>query len=863
MALPSNLLDEFAKVTHDAAPAKENTSFYGTARFEESGDYVIMDGSSLLTPATYATNAVTGDRVFGIIKNHRAIITANITSPSMTLGTLKVNTGLVIEGYLTTNSARTKYNDQNNIGLTFSDGGLGAYGGNGKYWYVKNTGELYASYAEIYGKIVAKEGYIGTETNGFKIDQYGLYSGTKSGTDDGYLTITNSDFTRLIGGTAYSNLRFAIGGNFGVTAKGDLIANNVDLSGRINATGGHIGNFTVDGAIYSGTKTTFNSNNGGVYLGADGIAVGLNSPFKVSSDGALTATSATISGTLTADAGSSIGPWSVSSGAIYRGSSTYGDSTGVYFGVDGLSIKNIFSVDSDGILSASGANLTNGTITAGILKSNNYNSGDTGSSTSTYSAAGMAIDLSNSIIKAQNFAITNTGVLNARDAILSGTITATDGNIGGWKISNNFQMAYEDPVVEGTASMQYGVYVRANASASVPASAATTHFLVRHRRYDGSSYGTWINDFFVRHDGGMYASSGTLGPWSLSSDAIYRNSSTPGASGGLYFGTSGLSISDKFKVDTSGNLTLGSTIAMTWANQSTAFPALEAQDGSGNLISSIDFTPFGISLLSGNPSGTTYYGRTYTERLTIGSVGSDYNRAATTVLHADGDSFLEGDVQVAGNVDVLENGSYHGLKSVEFTRSLTSGTKIGTITIGGTATDIYCQTNTNLITGVKGNLENDYRTGNVNLTCANIGAVPLSGGTMTGKLTTTGLRISGHTGDIGNVSTANNANAVSLAAGTAKTCASITLAKGTWIVQCYITLPKPSSDTYVTMAFTTGANSGARQAEYHLNTTAMARVGILRVMIVASETTFYFSAVTGVAATISAGNADITAIRIL
>ena len=33
--------------------------------------------------------------------------------------------------------------------------------------------------------------------------------------------------------------------------------------------------------------------------------------------------------------------------------------------------------------------------------------------------------------------------------------------------------------------------------------------------------------------------------------------------------------------------------------------------------------------------------------------------------------------------------------SVSFTRSLTSGTKVGTITINGTGTDIYCQTNTN------------------------------------------------------------------------------------------------------------------------------------------------------------------------
>ena len=40
----------------------------------------------------------------------------------------------------------------------------------------------------------------------------------------------------------------------------------------------------------------------------------------------------------------------------------------------------------------------------------------------------------------------------------------------------------------------------------------------------------------------------------------------------------------------------------------------------------------------------------------------------------------------------------------------------------------------NSITGVKGNAESTYRTGNVNLTPANIGALPSSGGTVTGTL---------------------------------------------------------------------------------------------------------------------------------
>lgn len=50
----------------------------------------------------------------------------------------------------------------------------------------------------------------------------------------------------------------------------------------------------------------------------------------------------------------------------------------------------------------------------------------------------------------------------------------------------------------------------------------------------------------------------------------------------------------------------------------------------------------------------------------------------------------------------------------------------------------WTDTNTQTITGVKGNAESSYRTGNINLTPANIGAVSSSGGTVNGALTVTG-----------------------------------------------------------------------------------------------------------------------------
>lgn len=71
----------------------------------------------------------------------------------------------------------------------------------------------------------------------------------------------------------------------------------------------------------------------------------------------------------------------------------------------------------------------------------------------------------------------------------------------------------------------------------------------------------------------------------------------------------------------------------------------------------------------------------------------------------------------------------------KFQEKLVSGTNIKTINnssiLGSGNIDI-----TPGVSSVKGNAESTYRTGQVNLTPANIGALPLSGGTMTGALNT-------------------------------------------------------------------------------------------------------------------------------
>lgn len=81
--------------------------------------------------------------------------------------------------------------------------------------------------------------------------------------------------------------------------------------------------------------------------------------------GTLEAFDAKLTGTVTAAAGSSFGPWSISESSIYRTDNTWGGA-GLYFGTDGLSIKNAFKVNASGKLTATGADIT-GSIKASDL----------------------------------------------------------------------------------------------------------------------------------------------------------------------------------------------------------------------------------------------------------------------------------------------------------------------------------------------------------------------------------------------------------------------------------------------------------------------------------------------------------------
>lgn len=283
---------------------------------------------------------------------------------------------------------------------------------------------------------------------------------------------------------------FSIDSSGNVYIVGNVTATSGTFTGTVQASNGYIGPWTISSdAIYRGSATYGAS--GGLYFGTSGLSIG--STFKVSSSGVLNATGATVSGTLSAGANSTIGPWTVSSSAIYRTSGTYGASNGLYFGTSGLSITDKFKVSSAGVLSATGASVS-GTLTAGanskigpwtVTASSIYygNSAYGNASGLYFGTSGLSIT--------DKFKVSSGGILNATGATISGTLTAgAYSSIGPWKVTDS--------------SIYYGNADYGNASGL----------------YFGTNGLSITDKFTVSSSGFLKATSGTLGGWTLSSTAL-------------------------------------------------------------------------------------------------------------------------------------------------------------------------------------------------------------------------------------------------------------------------------------------------------------------------------------------------------
>ena len=149
-------------------------------------------------------------------------------------------------------------------------------------------------------------------------------------------------------------------------------------------------------------------------------------------------------GTITAGPNSKIGPWIIANDSIYRQSSSFGNSTAgsMYFGTSGLSITNVFQVNSNGKLTCTNADIK-GTIKAdkGYIGNLTLDGGAlySGTSSMTSTTAGIYLGSTGFRQYSNSNAYVNIkdGIITAKGAKIGGEITATSGTIGGLNISTS------------------------------------------------------------------------------------------------------------------------------------------------------------------------------------------------------------------------------------------------------------------------------------------------------------------------------------------------------------------------------------------------------------------------------------------
>jgi hypothetical protein len=179
-------------------------------------------------------------------------------------------------------------------------------------------------------------------------------------------------------------------------------------------------------------------------------------------------------------------------GKIYSGSHSTLNSTsnGFYLSQDGLSIGSKFSVTAAGVLTA-----TDGTFTGKITATDGAIGGWTIGATS-LSAKGITISSSGSISGDGSGGGTwsiNRGKATFNNAEITGKITSSSGQIGGFTISGS--SLYSSKTVNG-------ITYRNDFMSNEAGDPSRTALIVRHSS-DGGAH--WTNSFYVRYNGELHA----------------------------------------------------------------------------------------------------------------------------------------------------------------------------------------------------------------------------------------------------------------------------------------------------------------------------------------------------------------------
>ena len=343
---------------------------------------------------------------------------------------------------------------------------------------VNGDGSFVATKATITGKITTSD----ITATGGKIGGFDI--------TDKYIAKTKKAYGDTYSGVYLGTDGIGLGaGKFYVTSAGKLTATDAEIKGKIEttnitATGGTIGGFTITSSYLAKDKKSYSDANDGVYIGTTGIGLG-KGVFYAKSDGSVVANNITTNGIKAT--GGTIGGWTLSTEDIagysnttidnstYRAlirKSSIGRADAVVFGV-GQKLNGSwtwpFYVDGVGKLRASGA-VIEGTIKSsdaditgkivansgtiggcqiinGVLKVGSANI--TSINADTINAGSINADYIGGIPVSKLTGGTNNssnttkfnGPFVAPNADITGKITATSGEIGGWIINGNYLVA--------------------------------------------------------------------------------------------------------------------------------------------------------------------------------------------------------------------------------------------------------------------------------------------------------------------------------------------------------------------------------------------------------------------------------------
>ena len=180
MELSSELVSQFARITNDEPTVNEGSTVYATYRLQGESAYVQIDGSDTITPVATTAGAKSGDRVTVLIKDHKAIVTGNLTDPSANKSTVEeMSKDLGLGGRL-----EQVYNIVDPVNWTYTD-----ESGN----IQTLTGKLGDMTSQVTGMAASIEDAEKVATNFIEfINPYGLIIGDLTGSTLGFNTLIDA-----------------------------------------------------------------------------------------------------------------------------------------------------------------------------------------------------------------------------------------------------------------------------------------------------------------------------------------------------------------------------------------------------------------------------------------------------------------------------------------------------------------------------------------------------------------------------------------------------------------------------------------------------------------------------------------------